>query len=175
MFLFFILIIVVVLIIAVAVNLHNGKVAANSLESDSRLKGAKIFKQMIQTPMAITESGNIGISYPSTKIVKVFNIKDVNGFELNIDGKNVANIGGAITGGLLFGGVGALVGSSANKQKITKIELMFKLNDFNNPTVLVPLCGETKRGGMVHQQVEKEITELMNTLEFVEKNASGRQ
>jgi hypothetical protein len=39
----------------------------------------------------------------------------------------------------------------------------------------VPLCGETKQGGMVHQQVEKEITELMNTLEFVEKNASGRQ
>ncbi|MDR1239742.1 MAG: hypothetical protein LBK27_06485 [Treponema sp.] len=118
MFLFIVIAIVVVLIVAVAINMKNKKDTSQNLSNDERLKGAKIFKEWIDTPMAVTENGNIGLINVSTKEIKVFNIKDVNGFEVIVDGKNVANIGGAIAGGLLFGGIGALIGSSANKEKI---------------------------------------------------------
>jgi hypothetical protein len=175
MFLFLVLAVVVALIIAVAANISNSKAAAAQLISDERLKGAKLFKEIITTPVAINEEGNIGIINTSTKEIKVFNIKDVNGFEVIIDGKNVANIGGAIVGGLLFGGIGAIVGSSANKQKINSIDLLFKTNDFNNPTINVPLLSSgTKKGSMVDKAIQKEITELTSTLEIVEKKIKGQ-
>lgn len=174
MFLFIVIAIVVVLIVAVAINMKNKKDTSQNLSNDERLKGAKIFKEWIDTPMAVTENGNIGLINVSTKEIKVFNIKDVNGFEVIVDGKNVANIGGAIAGGLLFGGIGALIGSSAKKEKINTINLLFKINDFNTPTITVPLLTSgTKKGSMVDQQLQKEITELTSTLEVVEKKIKG--
>ncbi|MDR2394457.1 MAG: hypothetical protein LBD93_09945 [Treponema sp.] len=89
-------------IVGVAISIYNKKVAVEQLYNDGRLKGAKIFKEWIEMPMAITQKRNIGIINPTTKNTKVFNIKDVNGFEVIINGKNIANVGGAIAGSLLF-------------------------------------------------------------------------
>ena len=173
------LIVFVGLFIATGIKMYNKKVsdaaAVEKLGSDPRLNGAKVFNGTIETPIAINEEGNIGIITPSAKEIKVFNIKDVNGFEVIIDGKNVANIGGAITGGILFGGIGAIVGSSANKQKINSINLLFKINDFNNPTINVPLLSiGTKKGSATDMAIQKEITELTSTLEVVEKKVKGQ-
>jgi hypothetical protein len=169
-----VIVIVIIIGIAVAININNTKVAAETLISDEKLKGAKLFKQMINTPIAINEDGNIGIVNPTTKEIKVFNMKDVNGFEVIVDGKNVANIGGAIAGGLLFGGIGAIVGGNVKKEKINTINLLFKINDFNTPTINVPLLTSgTKKGSLVDQQLQKEITELTSTLEYVEKKLKG--
>lgn len=77
----------------------------------------------------------------------MFNIKDINGFERIIDGKDIANIGGAIAGGLLFGGIDALIRGGVRKEKISSINLLFKINDFNNPTINFHLLiGGTKNG-----------------------------
>jgi hypothetical protein len=167
-------IILIVLIVAVAMNLSATKEAAKKLIADERLKDAKLFKNIISTPVAVAENGNIGIINVKTKEIKVFSIKDVNGFEVIIDGQNVANVGGAIIGGFLFGGIGAIIGGSANKKKINSINLLFKINDFNTPTINVPLLiGGTKKGSMVDKALRDEITELTSTLEVVEKKIKG--
>jgi hypothetical protein len=176
MFWVVIIIIVAVIIIAVAYTNIKKKEQKEAILSDERLKDAKVFSEYINTPIAISENGYIGIINPKTKEPKIIHIKDINGFELLIDGKNIANIGGAVVGGLLFGGVGAIIGGSASKEKITKMNILFKTNDFNNPTIDIPLViFEMKKGSMTYNSVQKEVQELMATLEIVEKNNKSGQ
>ena len=67
----------------------------------------------------------------------IYNFENIINVEIEIDGNSVASpsLGGAIAGGLLFGGAGAIVGSSAktiNKQ-IKDICLKIFIDDLNNP------------------------------------------
>jgi hypothetical protein len=146
---------------------RNGK---KILLSDERLKNAKVFKEFISFPIAVSENGFIGVSDIKTRKPKIIHIKDVNGFEIVVDGKNVANVGGAVVGGLLFGGVGAIIGGGTKQEKITKMNLLLKINDFNNPTIEMPLIvSSMKKGSLVYDATQKEIQELMATLELIEK------
>ena len=143
----------------------------NAIQSDERFKNAKTFSKL-NAPISISEEGYIGVVDPKTKKPRIVHIKDVNSFEIVVDGKNVANLGGAIAGGLLFGGIGAIIGGSASKEKITKMNLLLKVNDFNNPTLDIPLVQfEIKKGTNTYNYVQKEIQEIMATLEFIEKKA----
>ncbi|MDR2905651.1 MAG: hypothetical protein LBU73_06850 [Helicobacteraceae bacterium] len=166
---------IIALLIILEINTYDEEVRVEKLKSDARLNGAKVF-QRLQTPIAINEEGNIGIITPLTREAKVFNIKDVNGFEVIIDGQNIANFGGVIVEGVLFGGIGAIVGSSVNKQEINSIDLLFKINDFNNPIINVPLLSyEIEKGSMAYQTIQQEIAKLTSTLEIVEKKVKGQQ
>jgi len=171
---FWIILLVIVAIAIIAIIAQNAKTKKQKSEilSDERLSGAKVFSRFINTPIAISENGYIGIIDPKTDNAKIIHIKDVNGFELNIDGQNVANIGGAAAGALLFGGVGAIIGASSKKEKITKMNLLFKVNDFNNPTIDIPLViFKMKKGSMIYNDVSKEVQELMSTLEIIERKS----
>ena len=146
------------------------------LASDERMQNAKVFNKHINTAIAISENGYIGVIDPKTKQPRIIHIKDINGFEIIVDGQNVVNMGGAVVGGLLFGGVGALLGGGAHKQKIKKMNLLFKVNDFSNPTIDLPLLSvEVKKGGMIYNAIQNELQELMATLEFVEKNCKKKK
>lgn len=81
------------------------------------------------------------ISTPETHIV---DFSDIYGCELIRDGETVykksttRTIGGAVLGGVLSGGVGAVVGglsgASKGKENINKIELKIVVRDISNPT-----------------------------------------
>ena len=172
MFWVILLVFVAIVIIAIIAQNAKKKKQKNEIISDERLAGAKVFSEFINTPIAISENGHIGIIDPKSNNAKIIHIKDVNGFELIIDGQNVANVGGAVAGALLFGGIGAIIGASSKKEKITKMNLLFKVNDFNNPTIDIPLViFEMKKGSMTYNAVNKEVQELMSTLEIVERKS----
>jgi hypothetical protein len=67
----------------------------------------------------------------------VYNFDNIVNVEIQIDGVSVASpsIGGAIVGGVLFGGAGAIVGSSAKttNQKIKNIALKIYVDDLKSP------------------------------------------
>jgi len=141
-----------------------------SLLSDSRMLNGKYFLENAIIPIAITENGNIGYKDINTNNIKVFNIKDVNSFELITDGVKTANAGGAIVGGLLFGGVGAIIGGlSGQKEKINKIDLLFRINDFNNPVIEIPLMNSFNKSN--YDIINNELKTFMATMEFIEKKA----
>jgi len=142
---------------------------------------AKVFREFIATPISISENGEIGVYDAVTAKTTVVNIKDIRGFELMEDGKNVADIGGAIVGGLLFGRVGAIIGGSVKNKMITKMDLVLKVDDFSKPSINIQLYRSDGKkddfGGYVPSppidKVNEEVKELMNTLEFVEKKVKG--
>lgn len=165
----------IVLILILAINQFgkNQKIKKSFLDlqnSDDRFSGSKLFDFINTSFILVSESGFIALKSLEMKELKILNIQDITGFEVITDGKPVANIGGAVAGGLLFGGVGAIIGGMQQKEKITKMSFMFKINDFNNPSIEIPIIAlSVKKGSFEHQQIEQKLRDLTNTLEVVEK------
>lgn len=119
-----------------------------------------------------TDSGQYNIS--KTHIYGFDNIVNV---EIEIDGNSVASpsIGGAIVGGVLFGGAGAIVGSS-NKtinQKIKNIALKLYVDDIKNPYHRLLFYSNTTAVATNHPYVvqpQKEVNEWYSRfLNIIEK------
>jgi hypothetical protein len=120
---------------------------------DSRFGQVKIFDKVIMTPIAVSESGHIGIyqaagrmqvrggMFPKSEDIPekltVIHISEVTDFDLVVDNKS--GIGGAVLGGLLFDGAGAVVGHSISSGTAKSIDLQIKTTNFNNPQIVVPL------------------------------------
>jgi hypothetical protein len=123
----------------------------------------------------ISETGFIALKSLFIKEIIIINIKDVIGFEVLTNGKSSANIGGAIAGGLLFGGVGAIIGGLQSKETITKMSFLFKTNDFNNPNIEIPIIAlSLKKGSFEYQALDEKIKNLTSTLEIVEQKIKGK-
>jgi|GEM_PF-5388438 len=140
--------------------------------SDDRLKGAKIFGNTIKTPIAINEAGYIGFVLRGSKFV--FSIKDVNGFNVTIDEREIARYRGNSTAyarrNKRIISQTNTSGTISKETKIHGMELLFKINNFNTPTVAVPLLSHTiTKGSFFEKMLTNEITELTGTLKVIER------
>jgi hypothetical protein len=80
------------------------------------------------------------------------------------------NSGGVAIGGALLGaGIGALIGSGGRKNHVKRIDLVFKLNDFNHPLISVPLFKEEVFSAHSYSEVQEEIQEITATLDYLMK------
>jgi len=162
--------IIILSIINIGKNKKNKKAFADLQNTDSRFSGAKLFDFINTSFILISESGFIALKSLDMKELKILNIKDITGFEVLTDGKAVANIGGAVAGGILFGGIGAIIGGMQQQEKITKMSFLFKTNDFNNPNIEIPVIAlSVKKGSFEHKAIEGKLRDLTNTLEVVER------
>jgi len=170
------------------------------VKQDERFGDVKLFNKFIETPVAVSESGFIGIYQPAHKKqvkppalgglkpavyedvpeeLTVIHISQVNGFELLVDKKK--GVGGAIAGGLLFGGGGAIVGQTLSRDKAKSIDLQIKTSDFQHPQIVVPLYRyenaisgsmlKSMNNSMNSKQREQEIQELVSSLDNLLQNA----
>ena len=107
----------------------------------------------------------------------VYNFDNIVNVEIEIDGNSVASpsIGGAIIGGVLFGGAGAIIGSS-NKtvnQKIKNIALKIYVDDLKNPYHRLLFYSNTTAVATNHPYVvqpQKEVNEWYSRfLNIIEK------
>jgi len=171
--------------------------------SNQHLVSAKLYvNPFCPSSVAIAENGYIGVLHQN---LDVFHITDVINFEFVVDGYNHIStteesnsknrrssdgvIGGAIAGGLLFGGVGALIGvglagsnsktntktNTVETEVINSIELVFKINDFSKASISAPLLpNPVTKGSQEHKLVENVVREIMGTLEVVERNVKEK-
>lgn len=71
----------------------------------------------------------------------IYSFDEILQFELLEDGKTIAEggLGSALAGGLLFGGVGAMVGASVGSKTMrgmcTTLQLKLVMNDLNTPVL----------------------------------------
>ena len=114
---------------------------------------------------------------------RVFRFDELRGFELLEDDSSVTSgkLGGAIVGGIIFGGVGALVGSSGrrkNKKVIETLVLRIDLTDIDFPCVMVPyITKATKTNSHAYTNAYSDAQQSMASLGIIldKLNSERRQ
>lgn len=119
---------------------------------------------------------------PYKKNPNIHSYDEVIDFELLEDGASIVKggIGKAVAGGLFFGGVGAIVGSSTGKKKTkqtcTSLKIKITLNDMHAPTEYIELItSETKKSGFLYQTCEKQAQEVLSILQIMCKTKKGQE
>jgi hypothetical protein len=83
----------------------------------------------------------LSFGYAENNVLKTreYNFSDIVGFEVQIDDQKTGklSVGGAIVGGVLAGGVGAIIGgtSGKGKTKINTMHLLITVNSISNPLI----------------------------------------
>lgn len=107
-------------------------------------------------------------------IPKIFNYSDIVDFELLEDGESIAKggLGRAVAGGILFGGVGAIVGGVTGGKKskpiCTNLKIKITLNDINNPAIYVDFINtSTKKSSFIYKTEFDLAQKCLSTLQLI--------
>lgn len=107
------------------------------------------------------------------KDMDIFNYDDIVDFELLEDNKSISNgnIGRAVVGGVLFGGVGAIVGSTTGRKKkeiCKKLQIKITVNDISNPVVYIDLItAEVKKNSFLYETTFSKAQEILSLLSII--------
>lgn len=109
---------------------------------------------------------------------KIYRFSDIVSYELLEDEESVikGGIGRALVGGVLFGGVGAVVGGVTGHRKQKNIVNMLKIkitvNNFANPVVYINLITTpTKTGSLTYKLSYDNAQKILSTLSLAQNQA----
>lgn len=104
---------------------------------------------------------------------RIYSYNDILSFELIENGNSISKggVGRAIIGGVLFGGIGAIVGGSTghkNKQTCTMLNIKITLKNINIPNEYITfIYGETKKDSSVYKGAFYTAQEILSTLQII--------
>ena len=118
------------------------------------------------------------VAFPSAfgKIDKVaiYNYSEILGCDVLEDGQSISKggLGRAVAGGLLFGGVGAIVGgvtgSKKTKQIINSMKVKITVNDISNPTQYISLIeSETKSTSFMYSTAKNNAEQIVSLINII--------
>lgn len=117
--------------------------------------------------------------YPIEYKHRIIDLNDIMESELLIDDETItkssrgSQVGGAVAGGALFGGVGAIIGGLSGKQtskkEVSKIDLKLTINDFSDPVCRIELLPLNKTATERVIRYKADSPELIKGLEEAEK------
>jgi hypothetical protein len=119
----------------------------------------------------------------STPIFKRYDFKDVISSEIVEDGEQIiktsrgSQLGGAIVGGVLLGGVGAIIGGLSGKKKandkVKEIKLLITVNDMQSPVYEVYFLKTTptKKGSLIYKQAINSANEWHGLISVIVKRS----
>ena len=109
--------------------------------------------------------------------IKTIFFNEIQGIDISEDGTSVFNkstssaVGRAVVGGLLFGGVGAIVGGVTGKSKekktLNSYKVTIQLSDISNPTYEIEFVTDPIESGTVGDEMMKQINTCVNKLKSV--------
>ncbi|MCC0696193.1 SHOCT domain-containing protein [Clostridioides sp. ES-S-0048-02] len=134
----------------------------------------------INSSVSFDEEQNLlKISYKNRNqilVEKIIKFDDILEFELLEDGETIVKggLGRAITGGVLFGGTGAVVGGITGKKTSRKVVEVFKikitLKDINNPIEYINLINsKVKTNSSIYQKAFSDAQEILSILSIITK------
>ncbi len=112
--------------------------------------------------------------------IRIYNYDDLGAFELNEDGNSIVKGKGLATavGGLTFGLVGALVGSSGkrkNQNTCNTLLVRMMVNDLDSPEIVIPfIVTEIKKSSYIYTNAISEAKNLIATLNYIEMQEQRR-
>lgn len=108
------------------------------------------------------------------KIPRVYNYADIIDYELLEDGDTITKggLGSAVAGGILFGGVGAIVGGATGKRKnkavCNSLKIKITVKDISNPVVYITFINsETKKNGFIYKTIYNSAQECLSLLQLI--------
>lgn len=112
--------------------------------------------------------------FGKTKNPKIHSYDEVLDYELLEDGNSVAKggLGRAVAGGVLFGGVGAVVGGVTGKKKskstCTSLRIKITLNNMLTPTEYINIITtETKKSSLVYKTSEQQAQQIISVFQIM--------
>lgn len=113
---------------------------------------------------------------------RIHRFDEILGYELLEDGDSITKggLGRAVAGGLLFGGVGAVVGGVTGKKKTkntcTSLRVKITLNDITMSTEYINLiASETKKNGILYKTCEAQAQEIVSILQVICESCKAPQ
>lgn len=107
----------------------------------------------------------------------IYNFNDIADFELLEDGESIAKggLGRAVAGGILFGGVGAIVGGVTGGKKsksiCTSLKIKITLNNISKPVVYIDFIkASTKKDSIIYKSMFKSAQECLSVLQLISNN-----
>jgi len=138
--------------------------------SDNRLKNAKLFNSHIYRAVAVSPDGFIGVI--QFKGIKIFHIKEIAGFYINLDDNKIKND----TEGILFNNIISKIEPYLNIP-IRNISLFLTIVNNNAPVEASLLLGnsskEREEPYYVGKKTQDMIKEFLSELERVEKRVKN--
>jgi hypothetical protein len=124
----------------------------------------------------------VNVSAPERQRARRFSHRDILSVEIIEDGASVTRInrssqlGGALIGGLAFGGIGALAGALSGEkrttQKVKNMELRILVNDPESPSFAINFMrSETTTGGVFHSAARNRAKEWQGRVEILIRKA----
>lgn len=109
---------------------------------------------------------------------KIMNFNDILDCELLEDGISVtktSSLGKAVVGGMLFGGIGAIVGGITGKQTTkgvcTKLDIKITINDFKKPCIYINLIAKkTKKNSSEYKKAYSKAQEILSLFQVITSN-----
>lgn len=108
---------------------------------------------------------------------KIYNYSDIIDFELLEDGESITKggLGRAVAGGVLLGGVGAIVGGITGGKKskglCNSLKIKITVNDINNSVVYINfLTAKTKKDSFTYKTLYNSAQECLSTLQLICNN-----
>ena len=124
-------------------------------------------------------SSKIHKSYKSSNYI-LFDYDQLVDFELLEDGTSVASggVGRAIAGGILFGGVGAVVGSVTGKrtEKCQELKVKMTVKDYKDPVFYIDLISfpaEVKKDSSEYATLMKQAQAVVSKLQLIAESESN--
>jgi hypothetical protein len=128
-------------------------------EVTSRFVGNPQVSQMISI-----DENKKKVSFIDGEQYRVYNYRDILSSEVLIDGNEIiktsrtSQIGGALIGGILAGGVGAIIGGLSADQtkesKVSKVDVLIVVNDTRNPTFVLNFFNKDDKDSLYPYPIE---------------------
>lgn len=158
----------------------------DELEKNNAKKKLKSYNytHRIGNYIAINEKDKTWSPFPYQKIYKFIDLIDYEIIENNqtiyssISSKGTAGIGRAVIGGILFGGVGAVVGASTAKSKIAtessniieSIKIKITINDMNIRNIIIDMG----YNGLAHSKeattIKSYVQDIVSALDIIKNS-----
>ncbi|MDX8337358.1 SHOCT domain-containing protein [Candidatus Cetobacterium colombiensis] len=113
------------------------------------------------------DSNSYKIAFYNINKVEIMDCKDIISVELVIDGNQVSITDGAVMGGAIFGGIGAILGGLAGGKKVIH-SIAFKLtvNNYDNPVIIIKvydqMIKELRNPEKLRDEPSKQITKMID-------------
>lgn len=128
--------------------------------------------------IAISKKGFVFFKEPKENWIKV-SINEILGYKIKKNEKT-SGLSNAIVGGLIFGGVGAIVGAilGSKKETIYSMEILFIINNFDKPKICIEFLGKGynfKSDSMQVKSALENMEEVLLLLKVLEENYSNNK